>query len=106
MARSRSLGARDRQGLPRGRRAVRVDIDLRPGEIHALLGENGAGKSTLINILSGTVQPTAGTIVSAGTAVTIPTPKQAQDLGISTVHQEQSLAPNRRPSRTSSWASC
>lgn len=71
-----------------------VDIDLRPGEIHALLGENGAGKSTLINILSGTVQPTAGTIVSAGTAVTIATPRQAQDLGISTVHQEQSLAPN------------
>lgn len=74
-----------------------VDIDLRPGEIHALLGENGAGKSTLINILSGTVQPTAGTIVSAGTAVTIPTPRQAQDLGISTVHQEQSLAPNLTP---------
>lgn len=71
-----------------------VGIDLRPGEIHALLGENGAGKSTLINILSGTVQPTAGTIVSAGAAVTIATPRQAQDLGISTVHQEQSLAPN------------
>ena len=71
-----------------------VDIDLRPGEIHALLGENGAGKSTLINILSGTVQPTAGTIASAGTPVTIPTPRDAQDLGISTVHQEQSLVPN------------
>lgn len=71
-----------------------VDIDLRPGEIHALLGENGAGKSTLINILSGTVSPSAGTIAASGSDVTIVTPRAAQDLGISTVHQEQSLAPN------------
>jgi ribose transport system ATP-binding protein len=71
-----------------------VDIDLRPGEIHGLLGENGAGKSTLINILSGTVSPTAGTIRISGSEVTIATPRDAQDLGISTVHQEQSLAPN------------
>ncbi len=71
-----------------------VDIDLRPGEIHGLLGENGAGKSTLINILSGTVSPTAGTVRVAGSEVTIGTPRDAQDLGISTVHQEQSLAPN------------
>ncbi|ERI36713.2 hypothetical protein M707_14790 [Arthrobacter sp. AK-YN10] len=71
-----------------------VDIDLRPGEIHGLLGENGAGKSTLINILSGTVAPTAGTVRVNGSEVTIGTPRDAQDLGISTVHQEQSLAPN------------
>jgi ribose transport system ATP-binding protein len=71
-----------------------VDIDLRPGEIHGLLGENGAGKSTLINILSGTLAPTAGTIRVAGAKATIATPRDAQDLGISTVHQEQSLAPN------------
>lgn len=71
-----------------------VDIDLRPGEIHGLLGENGAGKSTLINILSGTVSPTAGTIQVAGSEVTIGNPRDAQELGISTVHQEQSLAPN------------
>jgi ribose transport system ATP-binding protein len=71
-----------------------VDIDLRPREIHALLGENGAGKSTLINILSGTVNPTAGTIMISGSEVTIATPHDGQALGISTVHQEQSLAPN------------
>lgn len=71
-----------------------VNLDLRPGEIHGLLGENGAGKSTLINILSGTVAPTAGTIRVSGSEVAINTPRDAQDLGISTVHQEQSLAPN------------
>ncbi|MDP9987407.1 ribose transport system ATP-binding protein [Arthrobacter oryzae] len=71
-----------------------VDLDLRPGEIHGLLGENGAGKSTLINILSGTVSPTAGTIRIAGAEATISNPRVAQDHGISTVHQEQSLAPN------------
>ncbi|MGN6404150.1 sugar ABC transporter ATP-binding protein [Sinomonas sp.] len=71
-----------------------VDIDLRAGEIHGLLGENGAGKSTLINILSGTVRPSAGTISIDGAEVAISTPRDAQDLGISTVHQEQSLAPN------------
>lgn len=71
-----------------------IDIDLRAGEIHGLLGENGAGKSTLINILSGTVKPSAGTIMIDGTEATISNPRHAQDLGISTVHQEQSLAPN------------
>ncbi|NJC21516.1 ribose transport system ATP-binding protein [Arthrobacter pigmenti] len=71
-----------------------IDIDLRPGEIHALLGENGAGKSTLINILSGTVAPTEGTITVGGTAARITSPRRSQELGIATVHQEQSLAPN------------
>lgn len=71
-----------------------VDIDLRAGEIHGLLGENGAGKSTLINILSGTVRQSAGTIAVDGAEAAISNPRDAQDLGISTVHQEQSLAPN------------
>lgn len=71
-----------------------IDLDLRSGEIHGLLGENGAGKSTLINVLSGTVPPTTGTIRVSGSEVVIATPRDAQNLGISTVHQEQSLAPN------------
>lgn len=71
-----------------------VDLDLRAGQIHALLGENGAGKSTLINILSGTVTASSGTITAGGQPVHISTPRDAQELGISTVHQEQSLAPN------------
>ena len=71
-----------------------VDLDLYPSQIHALLGENGAGKSTLINILSGTAPLSSGTITAAGSEVTIGTPHRAQELGISTVHQEQSLAPN------------
>lgn len=71
-----------------------VNIDLRSGEIHGLLGENGAGKSTLIGILSGTKSPTAGTIRVSGSETSFAGPRQAQDLGISTIHQEQSLAPN------------
>lgn len=71
-----------------------VDLDLRRGEVHGLLGENGAGKSTLINILSGTVTPSSGTVQMSGSAVNIATPQEAHELGIATVHQEQSLIPN------------
>jgi ribose transport system ATP-binding protein len=70
-----------------------VSLDVRAGEIHALLGENGAGKSTLINVLSGTTQPTSGQVLVAGEPVQLRRPRDAQDLGITTIHQELSLAP-------------
>lgn len=69
-------------------------FELRPGEVHALLGENGAGKSTLMKILTGIYQKDAGRIVYKGQEVQIPHPRAAQDLGISIVHQELNLMPH------------
>jgi ribose transport system ATP-binding protein len=71
-----------------------VSLTIRHGEVHALLGGNGAGKSTLIGILSGVTSPDTGTVTVDGTAVTMRTPKDAQGLGITTIHQELSLAPD------------
>ena len=71
-----------------------VNFEVAPGEIHALIGENGAGKSTLIKVLSGAQQPSAGTISFDGEDVTLPTPHDAQRLGIVTIYQEFTLAPN------------
>lgn len=71
-----------------------VDIDLYPGEVHALLGENGAGKSTLIKILTGAHQPDAGEVLLEGRAVGFRDPLQAQAQGIGTVYQEVNLVPN------------
>lgn len=65
-----------------------VQFDLRPGEVHALMGENGAGKSTLMKILTGVYQPDSGEIRVDGQPVTLPTPHAAQALGISIIHQE------------------
>jgi general nucleoside transport system ATP-binding protein len=64
-----------------------VHFDLRPGEVHALLGENGAGKTTLMNVLAGLVHPDAGTIAIAGTAAELRSPRDAIDRGIGMVHQ-------------------
>jgi ABC-type uncharacterized transport system ATPase subunit len=71
----------------------RVDLDLRAGEVHALLGENGAGKSTLINILSGMYHPDAGEIRFEGREVAIDSPRAAIELGIGTVYQHLTLVP-------------
>ncbi|HLW90380.1 MAG TPA: sugar ABC transporter ATP-binding protein [Roseiarcus sp.] len=71
-----------------------VNFEVAPGEIHALLGENGAGKSTLLKILSGAQQPDAGEIRLAGAPVTFASPHDAQRLGIVTIYQEFTLAPN------------
>jgi rhamnose transport system ATP-binding protein len=65
-----------------------VDLDLMPGEIHALVGENGAGKSTFANILAGVHRPTRGTLNLNGQLVDISTPMAAQQLGITLIHQE------------------
>ena len=68
-----------------------VDFDLRPGEIHALIGENGAGKTTLMNVLYGVVSRDAGTIEANGKQVDIRTPQDAIELGIGMVHQHFKL---------------
>src|SRR5688572_25204987 len=65
-----------------------VDLDLQPGEIHALLGENGAGKSTFAKILAGVHRPTRGTLQMSGRPVEVPNPIAAQKLGITLIHQE------------------
>jgi rhamnose transport system ATP-binding protein len=65
-----------------------VDLDLRRGEIHALLGENGAGKSTFAKILAGVHRPTRGTLALNGAPVEIPNPIAAQRRGITLIHQE------------------
>src|SRR5437660_5508492 len=70
-----------------------IDLDLREGEIHALLGENGAGKSTLMNILYGLVTPDAGEIRIDGQPVTIRDPADAIARGIGMVHQHFMLVP-------------
>ncbi|MDF2734413.1 MAG: heme transporter ATP-binding protein [Chloroflexota bacterium] len=70
-----------------------IDLEIRPGEIHALLGENGAGKSTLMNILYGLATPDAGEILLDDTAVTIAGPADAIARGISMVHQHFMLVP-------------
>ena len=64
-----------------------ITLQLRKGEIHALLGENGAGKSTLMSILFGLYQPTSGVIKKNGQEVKINTPNDANDLNIGMVHQ-------------------
>ena len=68
-----------------------VDFSLRPGEVHAIIGENGAGKSTMMNIVYGLVKPNAGEIYIDGNQVTIKNPTDAQKLGICFVHQEIAL---------------
>ncbi len=65
-----------------------VDLDLIPGEIHALIGENGAGKSTFAKIVSGVYHPTRGTLKLNGELVKVPNPHAAQLLGITLIHQE------------------
>jgi ribose transport system ATP-binding protein len=69
-------------------------FELRGGEVHALVGENGAGKSTLMKILAGVYRMDAGRIRFKGTDVDIQSPRMAQQLGISIIHQELSLMPN------------
>lgn len=71
-----------------------VDLNLNTGEILALLGENGAGKSTLMKILSGVHQPNEGQIILDGKPMVLESPRHAQDLGISIIYQEFSLAPH------------
>lgn len=71
-----------------------VTVQVRKGEIHALLGENGAGKSTLMSVLFGLYQPEAGEILINGRKVVLNSPNDANDLGIGMVHQHFKLVHN------------
>lgn len=71
-----------------------VSLELRKGEIHALLGENGAGKSTLMKVLFGIESPDQGEIILNGTPVTIKSPQDAISKGIGMVHQHFMLVPS------------
>ncbi len=94
-----------------------VEFELRPGEIHALVGENGAGKSTLVKTITGVHQIDAGEMFFNGEPVTTSNPSVAQNLGIAAIYQEASLFPDldiaenifmgrqpvRGPIRTMAW---
>jgi len=75
-------------------RALRgVDFAVRPGEVHALIGENGAGKSTLIKVITGVYQVDGGEVRLDGRPVDFASPLEAQEAGISTIYQEINLVP-------------
>lgn len=71
-----------------------VDLDVRQGEIHALVGENGAGKSTLMHVLGGVLRAESGQVLLDGEAIRISNPHDATRRGIAVVFQELSLSPN------------
>ncbi|MEV7694629.1 sugar ABC transporter ATP-binding protein [Microbacterium sp. NPDC089189] len=70
-----------------------IDLQVRPGEIHALLGENGAGKSTLIKIITGLYQQDRGEVLVAGEPVDFPTVRAAHRAGVVALYQELSIVP-------------
>ncbi len=72
-----------------------VDLDVAPGEVHAVVGENGAGKSTLMKIISGGYAPDEGSVVFAGETRTFRGPREARRAGIGIIHQEFTLLPDR-----------
>ena len=71
-----------------------IDLEVRAGEVVALVGDNGAGKSTLIKVLAGVHQPTSGTIEFCGKEVSLDSPSRALELGIATVFQDLALCEN------------
>jgi monosaccharide-transporting ATPase len=89
------LRARDiARAFPGVQALAGVDLTLRAGEVHALMGQNGAGKSTLIKVLTGVHAPDTGTIELLGKPIAPESPIHAQELGLSAVHQESHLLPN------------
>jgi ribose transport system ATP-binding protein len=73
---------------------LNVDLTVNPGEVHALVGENGAGKSTLMKVLSGAIQPDAGTMLLEGSPFRPRGPLEARNAGVGMIYQELSLAPH------------
>ena len=71
-----------------------VSLDLRPGEIHSLVGENGAGKSTLIKVMAGLETPDAGDVIVRGERVELRGPADAQALSIGCIYQEPQVFPD------------
>jgi ribose transport system ATP-binding protein len=71
-----------------------VDLDVRPGEVHALLGANGAGKSTLVKILTGVLRPDAGLVAIHGEPVQLRRPSDALAQGMAPVYQDPAMAPD------------
>src|SRR3954463_16621443 len=71
-----------------------VNLRIRPGSVHALMGENGAGKSTLMKIISGVIRPDEGEIIVAGEPRRFHSPRDATDAGIAMIHQELNLVPH------------
>ncbi len=69
-----------------------VSLDIRPGEVHALIGENGAGKSTLMKVLSGAHRPDSGEMVLDGAAYAPATPAKGRDAGVAMIYQELTMA--------------
>jgi inositol transport system ATP-binding protein len=65
-----------------------VQLKIRPGTVHALMGENGAGKSTLMKVIAGIYQPDSGHLKLRGSSIALPTPLAAQEAGIAMIHQE------------------
>lgn len=96
MANRTVLEMRDISKTFGGVRALKgVSLDMREGEIHALMGENGAGKSTLMKVLSGCYTPDAGSEIRIdGEPVVLTGPMHARSLGVSIIYQELALAPN------------
>jgi rhamnose transport system ATP-binding protein len=78
-----------------GVQAVRgVSFDIRPGEVHALVGENGAGKSTLIRVMTGAIRADTGTVTIAGQVVARPDPTRMRGLGVAPIYQQPALLPD------------
>ncbi|MFB4350622.1 sugar ABC transporter ATP-binding protein [Microbacterium sp. CR_7] len=82
------------KGFPGVQALKDVHLEVRPGEVLVLVGENGAGKSTLMKILSGIYTKDEGTITFEGREVELTSPLQAQQLGVTIIHQELNLMPD------------
>jgi monosaccharide-transporting ATPase len=72
-----------------------ASLEIAPGEVHGLIGQNGAGKSTMIKVLTGVYRRDAGEVSFAGRPLAVSAPREAQEAGISTIHQELNLVPLR-----------